>query len=96
MKSLMIIFGILMILSAGYLYMICPRIFGRPDISGFLGVYYAHRGLFDNRTNAPENSVNAIRKAVEAGYGIEFDIQLTKDDVPVVFHDASLKRMCNV
>lgn len=96
MKSLLIIFGIIVILLVGYLYMICPRLFRRPDISGFLGTHYAHRGLFDNRTNAPENSINAIQKAVEAGYGIEFDVQLTKDNVPVVFHDASLKRMCGV
>jgi glycerophosphoryl diester phosphodiesterase len=30
------------------------------------------------------------------GYGMEMDIQLTKDDKLVVFHDATLKRMCGV
>jgi glycerophosphoryl diester phosphodiesterase len=87
---------VLIILIVIYLYMVAPRMTEKPDRKGFLGVHYAHRGLFDNDTCAPENSLCAIRKAVEAGYGIEFDIQLSKDDIPVVFHDASLKRMCGV
>lgn len=76
--------------------MVSPRMFQKPDRSAFMGVHYAHRGLFDNKSNAPENSLNAIRKAVEAGHGIEIDVQLTKDDIPVVFHDASLKRVCGI
>ncbi len=88
--------GILVVFLAIYLFMICPRLFHKPDVSAFHGVHYAHRGLFDNKSHAPENSLNAIRKAVEAGYGIEFDVQLSKDDVPVVFHDASLKRVCGI
>ena len=79
-----------------YLFLVSPRIFGKPDKSQFYGVHYAHRGLFDNDTDAPENSLNAFRKAVEHGYGIEFDVQLSKDNIPVVFHDATLKRMCGV
>ena len=51
-------------------------------------------GLHDNATEAPENSMAAVRKAVEAGYGIELDVQLTKDYVPVVFHDFTLTRVC--
>lgn len=93
MKMLLIV---LVILAAIYLFMVSPRMFHKPDVSAFYGVHYAHRGLFDNKTNAPENSLNAIRKAVKAGYGIEFDVQLSKDDIPVVFHDASLKRVCGV
>jgi glycerophosphoryl diester phosphodiesterase len=55
---------------------------------------YAHRGLHDNKTDAPENSLEAFRKAVEAGFGIELDVQLSKDRVPVVFHDFTLQRIC--
>lgn len=87
---------ILFLLIAIYLFLIAPRMIGKPDRSAFMGVHYAHRGLFDNDTDAPENSIRAFEKAVEAGYGIEFDVQLSKDDIPVVFHDASLKRMCGV
>ena len=35
----------------------------------------------------------AFKKAVEAGYGIECDVQLTKDGVPVIFHDFTLSRI---
>lgn len=94
--EIVFVVGILLVLVAAYLFLICPRLFDKPDRAPFLGVHYAHRGLFDNETDAPENSLKAIRKAVSAGYGIEFDVQLTKDDVPVVFHDASLKRICGI
>lgn len=87
---------VLLIIIFVYLFLIAPRLVQKPDRTPLYGVHYAHRGLFDNESDAPENSLNAIRRAVEAGYGIEFDVQLSKDDVPVVFHDASLKRMCGV
>ena len=79
-----------------YLLMIMPRMLGRPNTKPFEGVLYAHRGLHDNNTEAPENSMAAFRKAVEAGFGIELDIQLSKDGIPVVFHDATLQRICGV
>ena len=37
-----------------------------------------------------------LKKAVDNGYGIELDVQITKDMVPVVFHDNDLKRACGV
>lgn len=77
-----------------YFLMIMPRMAGKPDMEPFRGWLYAHRGLHDNKTEAPENSMRAFRKAVEAGFGIELDVRLTKDKVPVVFHDAALKRVC--
>ena len=92
----MTVIAILLILSGLYIFMICPRVWGKVDRTPFEGVDYAHRGLFDNESDAPENSLLAIKKAVAAGYGIEFDVQLSKDDIPVVFHDASLKRMCGI
>lgn len=51
----------------------------------------AHRGLHDE--TIPENSRAAFENAVKHGYPIETDIQLTKDGVPVIFHDANMKRM---
>lgn len=77
-----------------YLLAIMPRMVGKPDTEEFKKWLYAHRGLHDNASDAPENSMKAFRKAVEAGYGIELDIQLTKDRIPVVFHDYTLKRVC--
>ena len=79
-----------------YLLAIMPRMSKRPDDSYLRGWFYAHRGLHDNKSVAPENSMAAFRKAVEAGYGIELDVQLTKDRIPVVFHDENLKRVCGV
>ena len=87
---------ILCILLAGYLFVIAPRIFGKPDVTPLLNTHYAHRGLHDNETDAPENSIAAFQKAVDAGYGIELDVQLTRDRIPVVFHDETLKRVCGV
>ena len=80
---------ILCMLLVAYLIAIMPRMMGRPDYTPLMGHYYAHRGLHDNETDAPENSMAAFRKAVDAGYGIELDVQLTKDRIPVVFHDES-------
>lgn len=77
-----------------YLWAIMPRMVKRPDRTPFEGKLYAHRGLFDNEGDAPENSLPAFAKAVESGFGIEMDIQLTKDKIPVVFHDFTLKRAC--
>ena len=79
-----------------YLFLIAPRMLHRADRTPFLDWHYAHRGLFDNSSDAPENSLAAFQKAVDAGYGIELDVQLSKDEKLVVFHDATLKRMCGV
>ncbi|WP_024866763.1 glycerophosphodiester phosphodiesterase family protein [Butyrivibrio sp. FCS014] len=76
-----------------YLIMIMPRMMHRPDREKFTKVLYAHRGLHDNNTDAPENSMAAFKKAVEGGYGIECDVQLTRDGIPVIFHDFTLKRV---
>ena len=79
-----------------YLLLIMPRMINKADASEFWKVMYAHRGVHDNETEAPENSLPAFQKAVQAGFGIELDIQLTKDKVPVAFHDESLERVCGV
>ncbi|MBQ9767985.1 MAG: glycerophosphodiester phosphodiesterase [Lachnospiraceae bacterium] len=67
----------------------------KEELTPFTKVYIAHRGLFDNE-NIPENSRSAFREAMRHGYGIELDVRLTKDLVPVVFHDDTLLRMCGV
>ncbi len=79
-----------------YLLAIMPRMIHKPDHSALDGVLYAHRGLHDNQSEAPENSMAAFRKAVEAGYGIELDLQLSKDGKVIIFHDTTLERVCGV
>ncbi len=61
--------------------------------NAFLGTPIAHRGLHDRTAGRPENSMAAIRAAVEAGYGVEIDIQAAGDGVPLAFHDYDLVRM---
>ena len=49
-----------------------------------------HRGA---SALAPENTLAAFSRAISDGAdGIEFDVRLSRDQVPVVIHDASLKR----
>ena len=93
MVFLKVIGLVLLILLALYLLMIMPRIINKPSREPFTGVLYAHRGLFDNESDAPENSMAAFKKAVDGGYGIECDVQLSKDGVPVIFHDFTLERV---
>ena len=54
----------------------------------------AHRG---DSVNAPENSLSAIRSALELGADvIEFDVQMTSDGIVVLHHDRTLSRMARV
>jgi glycerophosphoryl diester phosphodiesterase len=51
----------------------------------------AHRG---NAADFPENTLEALGSAIDLGVRwVEFDVQLTSDLVPVVFHDADLARV---
>lgn len=65
-------------------------------VAPFNHAVYAHRGLHSGDGRVPENSLAAFQAAVQAGYGVELDIQFTADKQIVVFHDADLKRMCGV
>ncbi len=85
--------GALLALAAIYLFMIKPASVKGVDMAKY-GKKFAHRGLWD--AESPENSLAAFGKAVDAGYGIEFDIHKTKDNQVVVFHDDTLSRMCGV
>lgn len=61
----------------------------------FTGPAIAHRGLHDRAAGRIENSRAAIRAAVEAGYGVEIDVQLSADGEAMVFHDHDLDRLTN-
>lgn len=53
----------------------------------------AHRGY---SSKYPENTILAFEQAAKAGAdGIEFDIQMTKDGVPVIIHDHTIDRTTN-
>ncbi|MGE5389162.1 MAG: glycerophosphodiester phosphodiesterase family protein, partial [Hyphomicrobiales bacterium] len=53
----------------------------------------AHRGLHDALNGVVENSIAAARAAIAASYGVECDVQRTKDGDLVVFHDDTLERL---
>ena len=54
----------------------------------------AHRGY---TLHYPENTLVAVEAAIAAGARfVEVDVQLSRDKVPVLFHDRSLKRVCGV
>lgn len=54
----------------------------------------AHRGYPEHY---PENTLIGIQAAIQAGARkIEVDVQLSADEVPVLFHDRTLQRVCGV
>jgi glycerophosphoryl diester phosphodiesterase len=61
--------------------------------ASFLERPIAHRGYHDKAAGRPENSMEAFRAAIEHGYGIELDLQLSQDGVAMVFHDYELSRL---
>src|SRR5699024_10474977 len=53
----------------------------------------AHRGA---SAYTPENTIAAFQKALEQNVdGVELDVRLSKDGIPVISHDASIARTSN-
>ena len=80
------------------IFLLYILIFVRPRTKGTKNTAllcdYAHRGLHDGNTgDTPENSLLAFEKACQAGFGIELDVQLSRDGKVMVFHDYTLVRM---
>lgn len=58
-------------------------------------MFIAHRGLYNDLIK--ENTIMAFDNAFNNGYdGIEFDVRLTKDKVPVIIHDSFLSRVYSI
>ncbi len=95
MVTFTIVLGSLLLLT-GCLYLIALYPGKRRNTAPFDRIPFAHRGLYDNTPEIPENSLPAFRRAREEGYGVELDIQFTADRQIVVFHDKDLRRMCGV
>lgn len=67
---------------------------GKRGDDRFGRLLVAHRGA---QAEAPENTYAAFEKAIQRGAdGIELDIQLTADGVPIVFHDNTLSRIFGI
>jgi glycerophosphoryl diester phosphodiesterase len=76
-----------------WIFLIAPGKSAKAQRRPFVNRTFAHRGLYKEDQSIPENSLPAFQSAVEQGYGIELDVQLTLDGRVVVFHDDALKRM---
>jgi glycerophosphoryl diester phosphodiesterase len=53
----------------------------------------AHRGYHDLNRTRWENTPSAFEAAAERGFAIECDVHLSRDGVPIVFHDDKLDRL---
>lgn len=90
----MYIISFLALLFLLYILSIKPN--KKRNVDMFLDRLYSHRGIHDNMDKNPENSLLSFKMAVEKDYGIELDVQVTKDHIPVVFHDNTLSRICGL
>lgn len=61
--------------------------------ASFLKRPIAHRGLHDRARGIVENSRDAFQAAIDHGYGIECDLQLSRDGEAMVFHDYDMARL---
>jgi glycerophosphoryl diester phosphodiesterase len=96
MDNMWIAAAALLVLITLWLALIMPARSVKTQRAPFQNRMFAHRGLFTADQRVPENSIPAFRAAAEAGYGVELDVQLTKDKQVVVFHDDDLLRACGV
>ena len=90
MIPFIIIVSVILLIVFAYIFVLVrPRAKKAP--SETLLCDYAHRGL--HGYGVPENSLEAFDLACKEGFGIELDVQLSRNGVVMVFHDYSLKRM---
>lgn len=73
---------------------VAPRLWGKPSWGRLREYEYAHRGLHNKNHGVPENSLPAFRLAAQYGFGMELDLQLTRDNRVVVHHDPTIARSC--
>ncbi len=64
-------------------------------MSLFKNRFIAHRGFHKNQV-IPENSIESFKEAILNNYAIELDINITKDNQIIVFHDENLYRLCGI
>ena len=65
-------------------------VFGALRLPGEAAAIIGHRG---DRSEAPENTMPALELALDDLAYVETDVRLTRDGVPVLFHDTDLERV---
>jgi len=91
--------GVIVMFAALLIYFIAPGKISpeaKKTAKIFKRLNCTHRGLHTIDQQIPENSIAAFKAAVEGSYGIELDVQLSKDEHVVVFHDDDLRRVCGI
>jgi glycerophosphoryl diester phosphodiesterase len=63
------------------------------SLDGLIARPIAHRGLHDAARGVIENTAGAVRAAIDANYGIEVDVQVSRDGEAMVHHDDVLGRL---
>ena len=86
------IFAFVLLLTAFWVFALLHMREGMPVMRELDKTVFAHRGLHDEQK--PENSMAAFAAAADKGFGIEFDLHLTRDGRLVVMHDATTRRLC--
>ena len=64
-----------------------------PGLDWLTAQPVAHRGLHDAAAGVIENTASAFRAAIEGGFAIETDLQLSADGEAMVHHDFALGRL---
>lgn len=64
-----------------------------PLPAAFVHHPLAHRGLHNRAARRVENTISAFQAAIDQGYGIELDVQMSADGQAMVFHDDTLDRL---
>ena len=82
----------LLVIALAAIYLTAPN-FRRSRMKRWRHEVFAHRGLHDIEAGIVENTLPAFEAACRNGYGMELDIQFTRDFQIVVFHDDTLKRL---
>lgn len=89
---------VLLIVAAAAVYVMLigsgPTVQQTEETKWLVDMPIAHRGLHSEAI--PENSMAAFQQAIEAGYAIELDVQITSDGEVVVIHDYDLLRVAGV
>lgn len=86
----------LIVAAAAISFMKMPGENAKAQVEPFTKTPIAHRGYYDNDGTAPENSLAAFQRAVDHGYAIELDTQITADGTVVVLHDKNLARTSGI
>ena len=92
-KSLIVIVVVLLAVLVGAYAFATGGVPDREPAAWLTERLIAHRGVWTEGPEAPEDSLAAFDAAVASGYAVELDVHLSADGVPVVIHDDDLERM---